>query len=161
MIAALSFVGYHRFRLYNDPGFKDVVRGKTDFTTMLNDELNPVNTEMPTATITIKDLDTKFNGLSGTPSYISVKGLVHDVSAKDAYREGGGYHILAGKEASVAFGKFKLNAEFMEWGKHDVKDLTEKEMKTLDEWATFFWKKYPAVGILEEWASPVVKPKSQ
>ncbi|KAF9896220.1 hypothetical protein BX616_007887, partial [Lobosporangium transversale] len=53
------------------------------------------------------------------PIYVAIKGTVFDVTTKKAmYGPSGGYHCFAGKDAS----------------------------KTLDDWYSFFEKRYPIVG---------------
>ncbi|KAG0216494.1 hypothetical protein BGX28_000008 [Mortierella sp. GBA30] len=76
--------------------------------------------------------------------YVAIKGTVFDVTAKKAmYGPAGGYHCFAGKDASKALGMSSLKAEDCV---PDYSDLSEKERKTLDDWYTFFEKRYPIVG---------------
>ncbi|KAK4687166.1 membrane-associated progesterone receptor component, partial [Tremellales sp. Uapishka_1] len=78
------------------------------------------------------------------PIYVAIKGDVYDVSAKkEMYGPGAGYNVFAGKDASKGLGMSSL----------DVKDaipdytgLNEAQMKTLDQWQTFFQKRYNIVG---------------
>ena len=39
---------------------------------------------------------------------LGCKGKIYDVSANEMYAKGGNYHLFAGKDASVALGKMKL-----------------------------------------------------
>jgi len=53
---------------------------------------------------TIEELST-YNGLNGRPPYVAINGIVHDMSAKSAWRNGTHFGLFAGKD---------LSAEFME-----------------------------------------------
>lgn len=80
--------------------------------------------------------------------YIAIKGVVFDVTRNTkAYGVGKGYHVFVGKDASRALGKSSLSPEDTDprvsW---DYSTLTEKEMKTLNDWYTFFEKRYNIVG---------------
>lgn len=54
--------------------------------------------------------------------------------------------VFAGKDASRALGKTSTKPEDVssEW-----KDLDEKEQGTLNDWITFFSKRYNIVGVVE------------
>jgi hypothetical protein len=54
--------------------------------------------------------------------------------------------VFAGKDASRALGKTSTKAEDVspEW-----RDLDDKEKQTLEDWITFFSKRYNVVGIVE------------
>lgn len=54
--------------------------------------------------------------------------------------------MFAGKDASRALGKVSTKAEDVssEW-----QDLTDKEKGVLDDWVTFFEKRYNVVGVVE------------
>ncbi|KAI1321180.1 hypothetical protein EDD11_007746 [Mortierella claussenii] len=78
------------------------------------------------------------------PIYVAIKGTVFDVTAKKAmYGPSGGYHCFAGRDASKALGKSSLNVEDCT---ADYSGLDEKELKTLNDWYSFFEKRYPIVG---------------
>jgi membrane-associated progesterone receptor component len=72
-------------------------------------------------------------------------GTVFDVSRKrDVYGPpSGSYRVFAGKDASVAFGLSSLKEED---AKPDWSSLNEKHLKTLEEWYSFFRKRYNVVG---------------
>ncbi|KAG0257021.1 hypothetical protein BG011_004206 [Mortierella polycephala] len=79
--------------------------------------------------------------------YVAIKGIVFDVSTKkEMYGPKGGYHCFAGKDASKALGMSSLNVEDCV---ADYSGLNEKEKKTLDDWFSFFEKRYPIVGKTE------------
>ncbi|KAF9292570.1 hypothetical protein BGZ68_003476 [Mortierella alpina] len=79
--------------------------------------------------------------------YVAIKGTVFDVTAKKAmYGPGAGYHCFAGKDASKALGMSSLKVEDCV---ADYSGLTEKELKTLEDWYTFFEKRYPIAGKMQ------------
>ncbi|CAO3568469.1 unnamed protein product [Mortierella alpina] len=79
--------------------------------------------------------------------YVAIKGTVFDVTAKKAmYGPGGGYHCFAGKDASKALGMSSLKVEDCV---ADYSGLTEKELKTMEDWYTFFEKRYAIVGKMQ------------
>ncbi|KAH7358466.1 progesterone binding protein [Plectosphaerella cucumerina] len=84
------------------------------------------------------------NGTSGK-CYVAIKGKVYDVTGNKAYQEGGSYHVFAGKDASRALAKTSTKPEDVspEW-----KDLDDKEKGVLDDWNTFFSKRYNVVGFV-------------
>lgn len=97
---------------------------------------------------------------------------MYDVSGNKAYQPGGAYHgkckkkkekkkyhaypsrsrtnttatVFAGKDASRALGKTSTKPEDVspEWH-----DLSDKEKSTLNDWVTFFSKRYNVVGKVE------------
>ena len=99
-----------------------------------------------------------------------LQGKVYDVTGNKAYQPGGSYHgktllsflfnisvvmtpanlssasVFAGKDASRALGKTSTKAEDVspEW-----RDLDDKEKETLQDWITFFSKRYNVVGIVQ------------
>ncbi|KAG8904150.1 hypothetical protein FRB99_002167 [Tulasnella sp. 403] len=88
----------------------------------------------------------RFDGSNPSlPIYVSIKGTVFDVTSKrDVYGPpSGSYRVFAGKDASRAFGLSSLKAED---AVPDWSTLEQKEKKTLDEWFTFFRKRYNVVG---------------
>jgi membrane-associated progesterone receptor component len=54
--------------------------------------------------------------------------------------------VFAGHDASRALGKTSTKAEDVS---SDWSTLDEKEKKTLDDWYTFFSKRYNIVGVVE------------
>ncbi|KAI1344767.1 cytochrome b5 [Xylariaceae sp. FL0016] len=106
----------------------------------------PVNLDPPKDDpITLEEL-AQANGTEGRKAYVAIKGKVYDVSAKDAYREGGSYHVFAGKDASRALGKTSTKAEDV---KAEWKDMDDKEKKVLDDWVKYFSNRYNIVGIVQ------------
>ncbi|KAI7898308.1 cytochrome b5-like heme/steroid binding domain-containing protein [Cokeromyces recurvatus] len=102
-------------------------------------------TEAPKATpITVSELS-KYDGSDPSlPIYVAIKGDVFDVSKNtSSYGKGSGYNVFAGKDSSKALGKSSLKPEDCIG---DYSDLTEKELETLNQWYTFFSKRYNIVG---------------
>ncbi|KAI9437436.1 cytochrome b5-like heme/steroid binding domain-containing protein [Lactarius indigo] len=65
-------------------------------------------------------------------------GTVFDVSRKrETYGPGGSYALFAGKDASRALGMTQVA---------DWSTLEDKDRKTLDDWFSFFTKRYAVVG---------------
>ncbi|KAF8528539.1 progesterone binding protein [Hysterangium stoloniferum] len=98
----------------------------------------------------------KFDGSSPeTPIYVAIKGTVFDVSAKrDTYGPGRSYHCFTGKDASRALGKSTLKDEDL---LADYSTLDGTQMKVLDDWHSFFIKRYNIVGHVE--GSPSIETK--
>lgn len=85
------------------------------------------------------------------PLYVGAKGKVFDVSFGGVtfYAEGCPYHMFVGVDASRALALMSLDAAVA--SNPDISDLTEKQIKTLNDWVTTFEEKkmYPVVGRLE------------
>ncbi|RWA07761.1 hypothetical protein EKO27_g7354 [Xylaria grammica] len=81
-----------------------------------------------------------------TNALTPIQGKVYDVSANKAYREGGTYNVFAGKDASRALAKSSKEPEDVqsEW-----RDLDEERQGTLNDWITFFSKRYNIVGVVQ------------
>ncbi|CAD6575346.1 MAG: hypothetical protein TREMPRED_001359 [Tremellales sp. Tagirdzhanova-0007] len=78
------------------------------------------------------------------PIYVAIKGRVFDVTAKkEMYGKGAGYNVFAGKDASKGLGMSSLESKD---AIPDVTGLDEAQMKTLDQWDSFFEKRYNIVG---------------
>ena len=90
----------------------------------------------------------EFNGTDSIkPIYVSIKGIVFDVTAsRETYTPPKGYSVFAGRDASKALGKSSLKAEDCI---SDFSDLSDEELVTLNKWVEFFKKKYPVVGALK------------
>ncbi|CAH0053201.1 unnamed protein product [Clonostachys solani] len=77
---------------------------------------------------------------------VPTQGKVYDVTGKTAYEPGNSYHVFAGKDASRALGKSSVKPEDVS---ADWQDLSDSEKKVLDDWVTFFSKRYNIVGRVE------------
>ncbi|ORY59455.1 cytochrome b5-like heme/steroid binding domain-containing protein [Pseudomassariella vexata] len=106
----------------------------------------PVNLNPPKDDPISVDELSKADGSDGQKCYVAIKGKVYDVSGNKSYQPGGSYHVFAGKDASRALAKSSVKAEdvTMEW-----KDLDDKEQTTLENWITYFSKRYNIVGVVE------------
>lgn len=71
-------------------------------------------------------------------------GIVFDVSSKrDVYGPGGSYHVFAGKDGSKGLGLSSLKVED---AIPDYSSLKPTELKVLDDWVSFFTKRYNIIG---------------
>lgn len=91
-------------------------------------------------------------GRVNSPIYVCVNGKVLDVSygGVEMYSEGGPYHIFAGIDASRALAKMSFKPEDL--SSSDLSDLTEEQLKVLNDWETKFInsRKYPVVGYMHK-----------
>ncbi|CAG9999655.1 unnamed protein product [Clonostachys byssicola] len=81
----------------------------------------------------------------GQKCYVAIKAL-YDVTGNKAYQPGGSYNVFAGKDASRALGKSSVKPEDVS---ANWQDLPDSEKKVLDDWVTFFSKRYNIVGRVE------------
>ena len=108
----------------------------------------PVKLDPPKdAPLTLQEI-AKCDGERNKCMYIAIKGTVFDVTNNtNAYGVGKGYQVFVGKDASRALGKSSLKLEDTDpkvsW---DWTTLDAKQKKTLDDWYTFFSKRYNVVG---------------
>ncbi|KAI1182274.1 cytochrome b5-like heme/steroid binding domain-containing protein [Nemania serpens] len=95
--------------------------------------------------ITLEEL-AQANGIEGRKAYVAIKGKVYDVTGNKTYEVGGSYHVFAGKDASRALAKMSTKIEDVqpEW-----KDLEDEKKVVLDNWVTFFTKRYNIVGVVQ------------
>ncbi|EST05294.1 Cytochrome b5-like heme/steroid binding domain protein [Kalmanozyma brasiliensis GHG001] len=78
------------------------------------------------------------------PVYVAVKGTIFDVSPKrEMYEPGKGYHIFAGKDGSRGLGMSSLKPED---AVPDYSTLDDKQLKVLDDWHSYYTKRYNIVG---------------
>ncbi|KAM3075193.1 hypothetical protein ACMFMG_007356 [Clarireedia jacksonii] len=106
----------------------------------------PVNLDPPKDDpITVEEL-AKCNGVDSDKCYVAIKGKVYDVTGNKAYLPGGSYHIFAGHDASRALAKTSTKADDVS---PDWYDLPEKEKGVLNDWNTFFSKRYNVVGVVQ------------
>ncbi|KAG7288621.1 hypothetical protein NEMBOFW57_004975 [Staphylotrichum longicolle] len=106
----------------------------------------PVQLDPPKDDIISLEELAKANGADGGKCYVAIKGIVYDVTGNKAYQPGGAYNVFAGKDASRALGKTSTKAEDVS---PDWQDLPDKEKGTLNDWITFFSKRYNVVGKVE------------
>ncbi|KAL5508103.1 hypothetical protein ACEPAH_5721 [Sanghuangporus vaninii] len=88
----------------------------------------------------------KYDGSdSSKPIYLAIDGLVYDVTeGRRMYGPGGSYHFMAGRDAARAF----ATGCFATHQTHDIRGLSDKELKGLEHWKNFFanHKKYTKIG---------------
>ncbi|KAF2682182.1 progesterone binding protein-like protein [Lentithecium fluviatile CBS 122367] len=107
----------------------------------------PVDLAPPKDDIITRDHLSKCDGTNeGFPTLVAIKGDVFDVSGKDTYAPGKQYHVFAGKEPNRALGLSSLKVEDCV---SDYSTLSEKEHQVLNDWHTFFTKRYNIVGRLQ------------
>ncbi|PQE05820.1 cytochrome b5 protein [Rutstroemia sp. NJR-2017a BVV2] len=116
-----------------------------------------------------------FAGVDSDKCYVAIKGKVYDVTGNKAYLPGGSYHsespytalglpcsrsltmqrfsmanalpaVFAGHDASRALAKTSTSADDVS---PDWYDLPEKEKGVLNDWNTFFSKRYNVVGVVQ------------
>ncbi|GAB1727011.1 hypothetical protein NU195Hw_g3864t1 [Hortaea werneckii] len=77
------------------------------------------------------------------PTYVAIKGTVFDVTGNKAYGPEGSYKVFAGKDASRALAQSSLKPEECrpEW-----EDLSDEHKKVLNDWYTYFSKRYNIKG---------------
>ncbi|EFX04513.1 progesterone-binding protein [Grosmannia clavigera kw1407] len=92
--------------------------------------------------ITLEELS-QATGVDGGKCYVAIKGKVYDVTGNKSYQPGGSYHVFAGNDASRALAKSSTNPADV---KPEWKDLDSKEQGVLDDWITFFSKRYNVIG---------------
>ena len=88
-----------------------------------------------------------FNGTNDHPIYISIKGVVYDVSSgSDFYGPGKPYGVFAGKEVSRCLAKMQVNdgEANASW-----RTLNDEHKETLNEWEAKIRAKYPVAGAFQ------------
>ncbi len=83
-------------------------------------------------------------GVQKPQRYIGVKGVVFDVTKNiQAYGPDSKYGVFVGRDASRALGKSSLKEEDVDLKiSDDISDFTEKQLKVLDDWFSFFSQRY-------------------
>ncbi|EGX88339.1 progesterone binding protein, putative [Cordyceps militaris CM01] len=94
--------------------------------------------------ITLEELS-KCNGVDSDKIYVAIKGKVYDVTGNPSYLPGKAYHVFTGKDASRALGMTSTKPEDVV---ADWSTLSEKEKGVLQDWITFFSKRYNIVGVV-------------
>lgn len=94
-----------------------------------------------------------FNGSSGSPVYLAVKGNVYDVTpGRMFYGPGGPYANFAGRDASrgLASGSFdeEMLTKDLDGPLDELKDLDADQREALEGWEETFSGKYQRVGRL-------------
>ncbi|WVQ72283.1 hypothetical protein IAR50_001833 [Cryptococcus sp. DSM 104548] len=97
-----------------------------------------------------------YDGSPDRPVYLAVDGVVFDVSSnRRIYGKGGSYNMMAGRDASRAFvtGCFETHLT------HDIRGLSEDELKSVTHWKKFFEnnEKYTKIGTV---LNPPIDPST-
>ena len=89
----------------------------------------------------------KNSGQPGSSAWICNKGIIYDCSSNVVYMSDGGYNCFSGKDATLSLGKmeFELSGQ-REWREK----LNHEELCVVEEWTSWFTKRYPVVGYLKE-----------
>ncbi|KUJ15907.1 cytochrome b5 [Mollisia scopiformis] len=106
----------------------------------------PVQLAPPKTDIISSSFLKQCNGTDSELCYVAIKGQVFDVTGNKAYLPGGSYHVFAGHDASRALALTSTKAEDV---RADWSDLGDKEKGVLNDWYTFFSKRYNIVGVVE------------
>lgn len=97
--------------------------------------------------ISRKDL-LQYDGVKSDKIYVAIRGTVFDVTNNvKAYGPGTTYHIFTGKDSSRGLAKSSLKPEDNTFdNSYKIDDLSQSERVVLDDWYTFFSKRYNIVG---------------
>ncbi|ORY16951.1 progesterone binding protein-like protein [Clohesyomyces aquaticus] len=107
----------------------------------------PIQLAPPKDDLITLDYLAKCDGTNeGYPTLVAIKGTVFDVSGKDTYAPGKNYSVFAGKEPNRALASSSLKPEDCV---PEYEDLPDEKKKVLDDWFTFFSKRYNIVGKLQ------------
>jgi len=95
--------------------------------------------------MTLEELSAFDGTQEGLPILLGINGKIYDVSkGKDYYGKDGGYHVMAGKDASRLLAKNLLDPK-----KDTGLPLTEAELLQLKQWQDFFENKYSVVAAVK------------
>ncbi|KAM3869328.1 neuferricin [Diretmus argenteus] len=103
--------------------------------------------QLPPARLLSREELSLYSGEEGSRGlYLAILGQVFDVhKGQKHYGPGGGYHCLAGRDASLAF----ITGDFSETGlRDDVSSLSPEQVVALYDWLLFYQKDYSPVGRL-------------
>uniref|UniRef100_A0A3Q1F8S3 Neuferricin n=1 Tax=Acanthochromis polyacanthus TaxID=80966 RepID=A0A3Q1F8S3_9TELE len=101
----------------------------------------------PSARLLSKRELSLYDGEEGSKGlYLAILGQVFDVSrGHKHYGPGGAYHVMAGKDASLAF----ITGDFTESGLiDDVSSLSPLQVVALYDWLAFYQRDYRTVGVV-------------
>ena len=90
----------------------------------------------------------EYDGEHGSKAIMfALRGKIYNVTKGwSFYGPGGGYHMLAGRDASRALAKMSLDVKDVD--DPNIADLSDEESQTLDDWIEKLSKKYTLVGKL-------------
>jgi predicted heme/steroid binding protein len=90
---------------------------------------------------------TAANGRNGaTKSYLVVLGEIYDVTGSEHYKEGKGYSVFVGQDATTAF----VTGKFTDQAADDVSSLETSKLPSVEKWVEFYrsHETYKFVGVL-------------
>eukprot|EP01063_Lacrimia_lanifica_P010809 TRINITY_DN17563_c0_g1_i1.p2 TRINITY_DN17563_c0_g1~~TRINITY_DN17563_c0_g1_i1.p2 ORF type:complete len:236 (+),score=91.51 TRINITY_DN17563_c0_g1_i1:121-828(+) len=104
-----------------------------------------VEVVVPDVVFALADL-AKMKGEGGAKLCLACKGIVYEVDP-EFYGAGRGYHAFAGVDCSRHLGKVRVGTQEanQRW-----QNLSEKQLKTLDEWEAKYQSKYTILGRIDE-----------
>lgn len=150
---ALLFPLFHFLRSRAAPSSSPPIVERKPETTNVNEKTELKSVMQPARTdlappkddpITVAELRQYDGSDPSKPIYVAIKGTVFDVTHKrDTYGPGKSYNLFAGKDASKALGMSSLKEED---AVSDYSGLSEADTKTLNDWHSFFSKRYNIVG---------------
>lgn len=98
----------------------------------------------------------EYNGRNGKPIYISVDGVVFNMSSHPSgpsfYGPDGPYGPMAGRDATIALAT--MNVDPAQCTKRTIAELSASERDTLADWVSRFSAKYEVAGFLNDGANP-------
>ena len=106
----------------------------------------PLDSSSIPQTLFTPDQLSKFTGVDNTPIYLSIVGLVFDVTnGRTHYGPGGSYHFFVGLDGSRAFVTGHFDKENLI---PNISDLGADTIGSLNDWLVFYKGKYPQIGKL-------------
>ena len=97
--------------------------------------------------VPLSELQTKYNGKDGNPTYFSADGNIYDVSSSPMFQSS--YSQWAGADATVSLARMSLDPTDINRTDYDA--LTEADLKALNSWTNYFHQKYLIKGRLKEY----------
>ncbi|KAM9846788.1 neuferricin [Aulostomus maculatus] len=107
---------------------------------------NDSKTQLPVRLLSKREL-TLYDGEEDSKGlYLAILGQVFDVhKGLKHYGPGGAYHLMAGKDASLAF----ITGDFTESGlRDDLSSLSPLQLVALFDWLAFYQRTYQPVGLV-------------
>eukprot|EP00923_Selenidium_pygospionis_P056611 GHVN01098795.1.p1 GENE.GHVN01098795.1~~GHVN01098795.1.p1 ORF type:complete len:186 (+),score=13.41 GHVN01098795.1:203-760(+) len=97
-----------------------------------------------------------YNGTKGARIYVSIRGVVYDVSlqGREFYGPGGSYHLFAGRDATMALATMSLEPSVLDSKDWQANELPLLEKETLASWIEKFESKYAVVGYVDGYYVP-------
>ena len=111
----------------------------------VRDSSSEPSVSVPSRVFSLEEL-AQHSSKRGSEIYLSHKNKVYDVSSSENFREKGGYSYLTGRDSTLVMAKMDDNDSL--FNRYGEVELTETEQNSVDEWETYFSKKYPLVGVL-------------